>query len=380
MTKELLENEPQVSDFEHPTIQFQEIPIEGYESVYRILDPSRGLHAIIAIHNTTLGPALGGIRIYPYATLDQALTDVLRLSKGMTYKSATAGVGLGGGKSVIIADPKTEKTPELLQAFGEAVDLLKGRYICAEDVGCTPQDVAEIRKSTQFVVGLPSEKSSGDPGFYTAWGVFRGIQACLQKVTGSDSLQGRTVAIQGLGNVGGNLANYLFWAGADLIVSDLDEKRAEEFATRYNAKVVPSSEILSVPCDVLAPCAMGGIINEETILHLSCRAISGAANNQLLKDSDADLLFTRGILYAPDFIVNAGGLLNVAQEIEVDGYSPTSSRNKTHRIYDTLLSVFSHAEKNKQSTSQAAIDLAESYVRDEVGKRVLAPIFHHSSK
>lgn len=359
-------------------LKFEKIPVEGYEQVIKVTDPSAQLTGIIAIHNTQLGPALGGIRIQPYPTFEAALEDALRLSKGMTYKSAVAQVGFGGGKSVIIADPKKQKTPELLKAFAEAVEELAGLYICAEDMGCTTEDVKFIRKTTKYVVGLPHEKSSGDPGPYTAWGTFRGIQSVAKKLYDTDSLEGRTVAVQGLGNVGGYLLDYLFWAGANLIIADMDQAKAEKYAAKYNAKIVSPSEILSVECDILAPCAAGGIINEKTIPELRCKAIAGSANNQLLRDTDADTLKAKGILYAPDFVINAGGLLNVAAELEAEGYIPTNSRYKVHHIYDTLLAIYEIADKNRESTHVAALSLADYRIKHGIGKRLAPPTFHHT--
>ncbi len=362
------------------SIILEKIPTEGFEQVFRASEEKSGLHAYIAIHSSSLGPALGGTRIFPYANPSAAIEDALRLSRGMTYKAAIAGVGLGGGKSVIIADPKKDKTPELLLAFGRAVDMLEGIYICAEDVGCTTEDVKTIRKSTQYVVGLPHEKSSGDPGFFTAWGVFRGIQSVCKQVFGTECLEGKKVAVQGLGNVGRNLIDYLFWAGAELILSDIDSVLLQKYVKKYGAKAVSPDLILQTECDILSPCAMGGILNEKTIPHLRCKAIAGAANNQLLRDTDANSLSEKGILYAPDFVINAGGLLNVAAEIEEGGYCPTQSRKQCHRIYDTLLSIYEIAEKNGESTHSAAIALAEYRIQFGIGKRVLPPVFHHTSE
>lgn len=363
-----------------PSPVLEELNVKGYEKVVKVIDPKSGLKAIIAIHDTTLGPALGGIRIYPYAGFDEALEDVLRLSKGMTYKSAVSEVGFGGGKSVIIADPKKDKTSDLLLAFGAAVNQLRGSYICAEDVGCTTEDVKVIRQQTQYVVGLAHSKSSGDPGPFTAWGVFRGIQSAVKKMFGSDSLEGRTVAVQGLGNVGGFLAEYLFWAGAKLILSDVDLAKVQKFANKFGAEVVSVDQILKVPCDVFAPCALGGVINEWTIPNLRCRAIAGSANNQLLRDSDAKALKEKGILYAPDFVVNAGGLLNVSAELEDSGYHPSGPRYKAHHIYDTLLAIYEISEKNRESTHEAALALAQYRIKYGIGKRVIPPTFHHNAE
>lgn len=361
-------------------LHFEAIPVKGYEKVVKVTDPRANLTAIIAIHNTTLGPALGGTRIQPYATFEAALEDALRLSKGMTYKSAVAEVGFGGGKSVIIADPKTQKTPELLMAFGAAVEKLAGLYICAEDMGCTGEDVKRIRQVTKYVVGLPHEKSSGDPGPFTAWGTFRGIQSVVKRLYNTDSLEGKKVAVQGLGNVGGYLIDYLFWAGAELILSDVDQAKLSRYAAKYNAKTVSPDQILKVECDVLAPCAAGGILNDQTIPELRCKAVAGSANNQLLRDSHAQTLKERGILYAPDFVINAGGLLNVAEELEDAGYNPKNPRYKVHHIYDTLLAIYEIAEKNKESTHAAALSLADYRIKYAIGKRVIPPTFHHSAE
>jgi leucine dehydrogenase len=385
MSNQLLESsiidaKTQLKSLIPSTVVLEKVPVEGYEQIIRVTDTKRGLVAFIAIHNTVLGPALGGTRIFPYTNEAVALQDALRLSRGMTYKASISGVSLGGGKSVIIADPKSQKTKDLLLAFGEAVDLLKGQYICAEDVGCSTEDVKVIRKATQYVVGLPQEKSSGDPGFFTAWGVFRGIQSVCKKLFGSSSVEGKKVAVQGLGNVGRNLIDYLFWAGAELIISDIDQALVQKYAKKYGAKAVAADQILKTECDILAPCAMGGILNGQTIPELRCKAVAGAANNQLLSDKDAETLSLRGILYAPDFVINAGGLLNVAAEIEEDGYCPVRSRGQCHRIYDTLLSIYEVAERNKISTHAAAIALGDERIRLGIGKRLMAPVFHHTAE
>jgi len=360
-------------------LHLEKIPVKGYEQVMKVTDKKSGLTAIIAIHDTTLGPALGGIRIQPYASFNDALEDALRLSKGMTYKSAVAEVGFGGGKSVILADPKTQKTPEMLLAFGEAVEKLGGVYICAEDMGCTTEDVKIVRRATRHVVGLPHAKSSGDPGPFTAWGTFRGIQSVAKKLYGSESLEGKSVAVQGLGNVGSVLVEFLFWAGAKLILSDIDAAKLQKFAAKYNAKTVPVDKILETECDILAPCAFGGIINDKTIPLFRCRGIAGSANNQLLRDSHANALRDKGILYAPDFVINAGGLLNVACELEDGGYIPTLPRYKVHHIYDTLLAIYEIAEKNRESTHTAALSLADYRIKYSIGKRVIPPTYHHSA-
>jgi leucine dehydrogenase len=357
-------------------IQLEEIEVEGYERIIKVTCPKAKLTAIISIHSTELGsPALGGLRIHPYPSFEQALEDVLRLSSGMTYKSAIAGVGLGGGKSVIIADPKRDKTPELLMAFGEAINLLEGVYVTAEDVGSTLEDMRWIRQKTPYVVGLPYSHSSGNPSPFTAYGIFRGIQATLQKRFGSSRIEGRKIAIQGLGSVGSLLAEHLFWEGAELIVGDLDPLKTKEAAKKWNAKEALPSEILGVECDLLAPCALGGILNKTTIPKLKCQAVAGAANNQLLADTDALLLMRQGILYAPDFVINGGGLINVALEIEEGGYRPQVARNKISKIYDTLSAIYEIAEKNHESTHSAALSLAKYRIQYGVGKRTDAAIY-----
>lgn len=358
-------------------IRFENIPIKGYERVIKITDKKSGLTALIALHDLTQGPALGGTRIFPYASFNDALEDVLRLSKGMTYKSAISEVGFGGGKSVIIADPKTEKKEELLLAFGTAVEQLGGIYICAEDVGCTTQDVTTIRKATRYVVGLPHAKSSGDPGPFTAWGVYRGIQATCKKLFGSESVEGRKIALQGLGNVGMNLLHYLFWAGAEVIVADRDPAKVALVQAKYKVASVSIEEIFRIECDIFAPCALGGILNDSTIPFFRCKGIAGGANNQLLKDSHADALKKRGILYCPDFVINSGGLINVAAELEEDGYHPSFPRYKIHHLYDTILAIYEIAEKNNESTQAAALALVEYRLKYGIGKRTTAPIFHH---
>jgi leucine dehydrogenase len=360
------------------TLVFEELVFSGYERMIKITDELSGLKAIICIHNTTLGPALGGTRIYPYASWAEAQEDARRLARGMTYKSALAGVGLGGGKSVIMAG-KEEKTRDKLLAFGRAVHRLKGVYICAEDYGCSTEDAATISQETCYVVGLPSVKSSGDPAPFTAWGVFRGIQSVLKKTTGSDAVRDRTIAIQGLGSVGARLAETLFWNGARLILCDVNQERAEMLAKRYEAEVCSPEKILSVECDVLAPCALGGILNENTIPALRCKAVAGAANNQLLTDDDADLLRQRGILYAPDFVINSGGLINVSNELYRTPYDPRLAREQVHNIYDLLLTIYEIAEQNHYSTNRSAIELADYRLKYGIGKRLTPVHFHHAN-
>ncbi len=357
-------------------LSLEEIADDGFEKIYYITDPSVGLRALICIHDMTLGPALGGTRIFPYPSMEAALTDVKRLARGMTYKSAITNVGFGGGKSVIFASPQT-KTREMLLSFADAVHQLKGLYTCAEDVGCTTDDVATIGERTPYVVGLMHEKSSGNPSYYTAWGTYRGIQAALQHKFGSDSVAGKVVAIQGLGAVGSLLLQHLFWHGAKLIISDIDWEKTQRLAKLYGATACPVEDIMQVKCDVFAPCALGGTLNPKTIPGLQCSIVAGCANNQLLSESDADLLREKGILYAPDFVINGGGLINVAQELLPQGYDPMIARDKVDEIYERLLDIFAMADKNNYSTHQAAVAMCDYRLQNKIGYRTQAPVYHH---
>lgn len=350
------------------TLVFEEVVLPGYEKMVKVTDSLSGLKAVICIHSTVLGPALGGVRIYPYQSWEEAQEDAARLARGMTYKAALAGVGLGGGKSVILSS-KEDKTAAKLSAFAKAVDRLQGVYICAEDYGCTTDDVAVIKATTPYVVGLLDEKSSGDPAPFTAWGTFRGIQSVLKKIEGCDSVKGKKIAIQGLGSVGSRLAEILFWNGAQLILCDVDSKKTQLLAKKYNAQVCAPEEIYSIPCDVFSPCALGGILNEHTIPQLRCKGVAGSANNQLLKDVDGDLLLARGILYAPDFIINAGGLINVSFELYPIPYDSQAAREQVHQLYDLLLTIYDIAEQNRFSTNRAALELGNYRLKYGVGKR-----------
>lgn len=358
-------------------LQIEEIPVPGYEKVFKVSNKKVNLQGYIALHNTVLGPALGGTRIYPYVKSEDALNDVLRLARGMTFKSAVAQVGFGGGKCVIIADPRKDKTPELLHSFAESVDSLKGKFITAEDVGSTTADIVEFNKKTKYVTGLPTEKGSGDPSRYTAWGVFRGIQSVAKKLFGSDSLEGKKIAMQGIGSVGLYLIDLLFWHGAEVVIADVNAERVKAVSRKYGVKAVDPKEILKEKCDILSPCALGGIINDESIPQLKCKAIAGCANNQLLKDQHGDLLMQNGILYAPDFVINSGGLINVSFEVDKDGYDPVKAKDKTHKIYDTLMDIYRISEKNKISTARAAVELAEYNIKNKIGART-EPVYFHN--
>lgn len=356
-------------------LSIKEILIPGYEKVIEGQDPARGLHCFIAVHNSRLGPSLGGTRIHPYSTPDEALKDVLRLAKAMTYKSAVAEDGLGGGKSVIIADPHHAKTAELLHAFAEVVDSLQGKYIAAEDVGSTISDMALIRQKTPYVAALSTDQSSGDPSRFTAWGVFRGIQAVSKKLWHSKSLKGKTIAIEGLGNVGSKLASLLFWEGANLIVCDINNKLTHHAAHDYAARVISPDEFCGIECDVLAPCAMGGILNSTTVPLLKCKAIAGAANNQLANPEIGKELLDKNILYAPDYIINSGGIINAAAEFDERGYNPTHARDKVNHIYDTLMRIFRQSETENQPTNVVADLIAEHNLSHGIGRRKKQIIF-----
>jgi leucine dehydrogenase len=343
---------------EDSKLSINEIKVEGYEKVVEFKNEKAHLHAIIAIHNTTLGPACGGIRVYPYSTFDQALNDVLRLSKGMTLKGAVAQTGTGGGKSVLIVD-KEGKTKEMLLAFAEAINYFNGRYFGGEDMGMRLEDLELISQRTPYVAGLDRPRSSGDPSLFTARGGFRGIQAVCQKVWGAPSVRGKKIAVQGLGSVGMKLIQHLFWEGAELIVTDTNPSLIEHAVMQWGAKSVAPEEIYHVDCDIFSPCAIGAILNEKTIPLLRCRAIAGVANNQLLAEEDGARLLKRKILYAPDFVINAGGLINISSEIAKKKYEPQIAREKVDHLYDLLLSIFDASEKSSKTPHQIAVEIAE---------------------
>jgi len=356
---------------------FEKLDVDGYELVYKICNSKTKLNAIIALHDLTLGTALGGIRIKNYSTFDDALNDVLRLSRGMTYKSAVAEVGFGGGKSVVMLEKDQKKTKELLLSFGEAVNFLNGKYICAEDMGCTPDDMLVISNKTKYVVGLPTIKSSGNPSKFTAWGIFQGIKATLKKLYGSTSVKSKKFAIQGLGSVGLHLLDFLFWEGADITVTDINEELLQKLKASFGVKVVKPSEIYEQNVDIFSPCAVGGIINDETIAQLKCKAICGCANNQLLNDRHSNLLKDKNILYAPDFVVNAGGLINVSSELDKEGYNPRKSKEKIDKLYEMILEIYEISEKNNISTNEAAIKLAQFKIKSGIGIRKEKLYFNH---
>ena len=294
---------------------------DEHEELHFFTDEKCGLKAIIAVHSTHLGPAAGGCRFWHYADDDEAVVDALRLSRGMSYKNAMAGLPLGGGKSVILADAERSKTPDLLHAFGKAVDRLGGRYITAEDVGMSVADMIEVRRTTEFVAGLPNSGSDvgGDPGPHTSLGVFLGIKAAVKRALGKDSVEGLHIALQGAGSVATGVALHACTEGATLSIADVDEDKARHLADRTSGKAVSADEILSLEADVLSPCALGAIFNEETIAGLKVPVVAGGANNQLATPEDGQRLAERGILYAPDYVINAGGIINVCTEYLGDG-------------------------------------------------------------
>lgn len=332
-----------------------EKPTNTHEQVLIGRDAETGYHGIIAIHSTALGPAVGGTRFWNYASEADALTDALRLSRGMTYKNALPGLPLGGGKSIIIGDNKAANRETLLRVHGRFVDTLKGRYITAEDVGTSPADMEIVREETQYVGGLLDR--SGDPSPHTARGVFRAIQAAQKFRFDTDDLHGVRVALQGCGHVGYFLASLLHAAGAKLIVSDVNEENLARVVDEFRATPVATDEIFSARADVFAPCALGGIINDETIPKLKVQIVAGAANNQLLEERHGALLNERNILYAPDYVANAGGILNGC--IELLGWERKHALEKIDEIYDTLLQIFGTAQTHGLTTSAAADQLAE---------------------
>lgn len=332
---------------------------DDYEQVVFAHDPPSGLRTIVAIYSTRLGPALGGTRIWPFPSEEAALRDVLRLAKAMAYKAACAGLALGGGKAVVIADPRRDKTPALLAAYGRVVDRCGGAYVTTADVGSTMADMDVIARSTRHVTGTSA--GSGDPSTVTAYGVWHGLRAVAEQCFGEPSLAGRSVVVQGVGKVGGGLARLLAEEGARLVLADIDAEAAATLARDLGAETVAASEALSVPCDLLAPCALGPVVTDATLGGFTCRAIAGAANNQLELPAHGRALADAGILYAPDYVINAGGLINV--EDELHGYDAVRARAKAASIANTLREVFARAKAEGVPTSDAADRMAEERIR-----------------
>jgi leucine dehydrogenase len=337
------------------------VEVEGYERVARAEDEESGLRAFISVHSTRLGPSLGGMRLWPYRSEEEALTDVLRLSRAMTYKSAVARTGLGGGKSVVVADPAA-KTEELFEAMGRFVADFEGAYITAEDVNVGIPDLRCVRRATSYVTGLSVEEGGGgNPRTATALGCFLGLRATLREATGSDELEGRAVAVQGLGSVGYGLAEHVAQAGARLVAADVNEERLSRAVSELGAEAVAPEEICDAQCDVFAPCALGGVLNDQTIPRLRCAVVAGAANNQLLdEERHAELIRDRGILYAPDYVINAGGIINVGCELRPGGYDAEYALRRIHEIPDTLARVFERAKSAGITSHAAAQELAET--------------------
>lgn len=334
-----------------------------YEQLVFCQDRSSGLKAIIGIHDTTLGPALGGTRIWDYKTEEEAIIDVLRLSRGMTYKNSAAGLNLGGGKAVIIGDPEKIKSEELFRSFGRFIEGLGGRYITAEDMNTSTKDMAYINDETDFVAGL--EGKSGNPSPVTALGVFRGILGAVNEVYGSDDLNGKVVAVQGLGAVGHDVCRLLHEAGAKLYVTDIKKDSIERAVTEFAAIAVAPDEIYKVECDIFAPCAMGAIINDFTIEQLKCKIVAGSANNQLAEKKHGDMLMEKDILYVPDYVINSGGVINVYEEIK--GYNKERAMNRASNIYYTVKKIIEISKRENIPTYQAADRMAEERI-EKMGK------------
>jgi leucine dehydrogenase len=351
-----------ITEIATPTAQqgiFDRIAEMGHEQLVLCSDPSCGYRGIIAIHSTTLGPALGGTRFWSYASDEEAVIDALRLARGMTYKNAVAGLNLGGGKSVIIGDNRMPNREMIFRAHGRFVEGLGGRYITAEDVGTSTNDMEFVHMETDYVTGLAGK--SGDPSPVTAHGVFRTVQASAKFHWGSDDLSGKTVAVQGAGHVGYYLARELHEAGAKLIVTDIDAERVKRVVDDFGARAVKPDEIYGVQADIFSPCALGGIINDKTIPQLKVEIVAGAANNQLLEERHGDELDERGILYAPDYVANAGGVINVYSELA--NWDAARALRKADDIYDTALGVFEISRTEGIPTYEAADRLAERRLR-----------------
>ena len=355
---------------------FEHVEFDSHESLHFFHDEATGLQAIIAVHSTALGPAAGGCRRWSYTSNPDALTDALRLSRGMTYKNAVAGLQFGGGKAVILAHPDAPKSPELFAAFGRAVDSLGGRYITAEDVGCSVEDMRSVHGQTEFVSGLPQSGSNagGDPSPWTAIGCLQGIQAAVQSRLGADSLQGLRVAVQGVGHVGLHLCRLLHEEGAELVVADVNREHLEATRDELPVTEIAPAELLYADVDVLAPCALGNILTSTTIPKLKAKVVAGAANNQLATAADGARLAERGILYAPDYVINAGGIISVARE-----YYGSSSKDEVradvYRIRDRLQAIFDEAKSSGRPTNELADELARNIVA-AAKKKLRGPYDH----
>ncbi len=338
----------------------------GHEQILFCNDNETGLKAIIAVHNTVLGPALGGTRIWAYSNEMDALNDVLRLSRGMTYKNSISGLNLGGGKAVIIGDAKTIKSEALFRRFGRFVNSLAGNYITAEDVGVSPIDMTHVNKETNFVVGLPGK--SGDPSPVTAYGTYVGMKACAKLQYGSDSLSGKTIAVQGVGHVGEYLVEYLRKENASVYISDISDETLNRVAQKYGAKIVDKDAIYDLDMDIYAPCALGATVNDETLGRLKCSIIAGAANNQLKEETIHGLeVMKKGIIYAPDYAINAGGVINCFSEVK--GLPSEWAQQKAAEIYTTIYDIVKRSREEAIPTFQIANKMAEERIK---AKRIVA--------
>jgi leucine dehydrogenase len=346
---------------------FERMAVREHEQMIFCRDGASGLKGVIAIHSTVLGPALGGCRMWPYATEDEAIEDVLRLSRGMTYKAAVAGLNLGGGKAVLIGDSRSEKTEILFRAFGRFVHSLGGRYITAEDVGTTVHDIEWVRMETPYATGISHGMGgSGDPSPMTAWGVYKGMKACTEKALGTGNLSGLRVAIQGVGNTGYHLARYLSADRVRLVVTDIDPARMERVVKEFGALGVAQDAIYDVDAEIFAPCALGAVVNDATLERMKFRVIAGTANN-VLEDEErhGQAVKKRGILYAPDFVINCGGLINVASELE--GYDVDKVRRQIENVASTLHEIFELSDREGVPTIEAANRVAEHRI-ESVGR------------
>lgn len=350
---------------------FGQLSFDDHEQVVFCNDKDTGLKAIIGIHNTVLGPALGGTRMWKYDTEWEALNDVLRLSRGMTFKSAAAGLNLGGGKAVIIGDAKTQKTPELMRKFGEFVHSLGGKYITAEDIGMETADMDTVRDVTPYVTGISESRGgSGNPSPVTAYGVFMGMKAAAKYQFGSDKLEGKRVLVQGTGHVGGSLVEHLTQEGAQVYITDLNRERLEALSSKFGAKIFEGEDLYSAEVDIYAPCALGATVNDQSISKLQAKVIAGAANNQLADEKKhGKMLQDKGIVWAPDFLINAGGIINVYAELE--GYNKDETMRQTENIFNTTLETLKRAEAGGITTLEAALKLAQDRI-DERKKQQLA--------
>jgi len=351
-----------VNDIKKVDPVFGQLSFDNHEQVVFCNDKDTGLKAIIGIHNTVLGPALGGTRMWQYNNEWEALNDALRLSRGMTFKAAITGLNLGGGKAVIIGDAKTQKTPELMKRFGEFVHSLSGKYITAEDVGMETADMDLVREVTPYVTGISEDKGgAGNPSPITAYGVFMGMKAAAKYKFGTDLLEGKTVYVQGIGHVGESLVEHLTNEGAKVVIADINEERLQAVNHKYGATIYRGNDIYSENMDIYAPCALGATVNDATIYKLNAKVIAGAANNQLaIEEKHGHMLRDSGIVYAPDFLINAGGIINVYAELE--GYGKQEIIRKTENIYNTTLEILENADTNNITSNSAALNIAKEKI------------------